>query len=204
MGQQHSQAAAGLRPADRGNEQFPVDTKVFTKVQLYTDVIPGDLLRIVVTNDQQTSECAPHREYNHADTGVSIDDVTSFTMRCGRMEPSQQEVDTFVGGMSLELDIPQVMAWQRGVYNPSAARRRLYKAVDPDDSTRMIGLLIEQDAQGRLVALTWYKTRDTGTVFRVAPEALPFVLVMGQGNLPSVDPNDIGGWTWYYTTSGST
>lgn len=184
-----------------GQEQFPVDTRVLTKVQLDTNGPGGDLLRIVVTNDQETSELRAHEEYNYGNTGASIEDVTSFTMRCASLEGAQQAVDAFVGSFSLHLETAQTATWFCGIYSPSAARKRLYKAVDPDDSTRMIGVLIEQDAQGKLVQLTWYKTTDTGTLFRAAPGVLDFDLVKDENNTPSLDPNNIGGWTWYYATS---
>ena len=188
----------------RKREQFPVDTKIFTKAQLQASGSNGDLLRFVITNDEQTNQCAPYREYAYGDTGVSIEDVASFTMRCNRMEAAQEAVDAFVGSIPLALDMPQLATWHCGVYSPSAARKRLYKATDPDDSTKMIGLLIEQNASGRFLQLTWYKTRETGTIFGASPGELEFQPVTDGSNAPSVDPNDIGGWTWYYTTSSVT
>lgn len=194
------------KPNTRGNgpdEQFPVDIKVLTKVQLTSDCLNGDILRIIVTNDQTAGNYTPFREYNFGNTGLSIDGVDAFVMRCDSLETSTEAIQAFVGPMSLELDISQHAAWVRGVYAPTAERKRLYKAQDPDDSTKMIGLLIEQDLRGNFVQLTWYKTRDTGTVFHSAPEHLPFALVRDENGVASHDPNDIGGWTWYYTTSGS-
>jgi hypothetical protein len=185
----------------RGGEQFPVDTKGITKVRFEIHETGGDLARGVVTNDQETSQCAARREYYFGDAGASIEGVVSFTLRSGVMPGTQEAIDGFVGAMTRELDVAQPCGWCRGVYTASAARSRLYKAVDPDDSTRMIGLLIEQDLEGKLVQLTWYKTTGVGPVFSSAPEALDFDLVTDEGSAPSLDPNHIGGWTWYHSVA---
>ncbi|WP_437827839.1 hypothetical protein [Sorangium sp. So ce1153] len=186
---------------DPGHEQFPVDTRVITKIRLATDGAGGDLVRIVVMNDQTTPQRSPFREYHHGNTGISIDSITSLTMQADRTEGTQQAIDSFVGAMPLHLDLSQSASWCCGVYSPSESRKRLYKATDPDDSTKMIGLLVEQDAQGKLAKITWYKTQAAKALFSSTPGELSFELVKDENGLPSLDPNDIGGWTWYYTTS---
>lgn len=183
------------------NEQFPVDTDVLRKVHLDTNGTLGDLVRIVVMNGESTTVCAPYHEYHHGNTAASIENVSSFTLRSSTAACSQQEINSFVGTLPLHLDIPQSAAWERGVYTPSAARARLYRATDPDDNTKSIGVLLEQDSQGSLVQITWYKTTDAGSLFRSTPTTLEFTLVTDENSAPSLDPADIGGWTWYYTTS---
>lgn len=182
-------------------EQFPVNTHVLMKVHFDTNIPAGDLVRIVVMNDQETSQCSPYHEYHYGNTGISIESITAFTMRCSPLEVTQQAVDSFAGSMSLHLDIAQTASWLRGVYVPLGARKRLYKAADPDDQTKMIGVLIEQDAQGRLAKLTWYKTQEARALFASTPTTLEFEIVRDDAGAPSLDPNDIAGWTWYYTTS---
>lgn len=189
----------GAKPKE--DEQFPVDTDVLRKIHFDTNSSLGDLARVVVMNAQSTTACAPYHEYHHGNTSVSIQDVSAFTLRSSTVACSQGEIDSFVGAMPLHLNIPQDASWQRGVYAPSASQARLYGATDPDDSTKRVGVLLEQDTQGRLVQITWYKTTDTGPLFRATPTTLEFTLVTGEDRAPSLDPADIGGWTWYYTTS---
>jgi hypothetical protein len=182
------------------NEQFPVDTKI-TTVRLEANVGNEDLLRAVVMNDQATSSCSARQEYHYGNANILIDDVTSFTMHCSSIAGTQEAVDAFVGSRPLSLSTSQSATWSRSVYSPSGARKRLYKAVDPDDNTKWIGLLIEQDTDGTILHLTWYKTADTRVIFRSAPPTLTFELVTDQNGAPSLDPNDIGGWAWYHATT---
>lgn len=185
----------------RAKEQFPVDTDVLTNVRIYVDDILGDFLRIVVMNNLSTSQCNAYTEYYHGNSTLSIESVDAFTLRAGSMAGTQQHIDEFVGSMALHRTIPQPCTWCRGIYIPTGARKRLYQATDPDDSTRSIGLLIEQDSAGEITQISWYKTTDASAVFRQAPGALDFTLVRDRSGAPSLDPNDIGGWAWYYTTS---
>ncbi|CAN95855.1 hypothetical protein sce5692 [Sorangium cellulosum So ce56] len=184
-----------------GNEQFPVDTRVVTRIRLFVDRAGVDLARIVLMNDQATPQHSPYREYHHGNAGVLIDGVTSLSMHADAIACSQQAIEGFVGTMPMHLDLLQSAKWRRGVCTSSAAHKRLFKAIDPDDSTKMIGLLIEQDQQGRLERVTWYKTRDARTLFHATPEKLTFEMVKDENGAPSLDPSDIGGWTWFYTTS---
>ena len=193
---------AGRPTAERArDEQFPVDTKVLTKVRFENNVINGDILRIVIMNDQDTHQRSAYHEYYYGNLGVSLENIASFTMRSGKLEGTPQAVDGFVGEMGLHLDISQNAIWDRGVYSPSGAVKRLYKAIDPDDRTKMIGVLLEQDERGSLTKITWYKTQDAKDLFHSTPDTLEFELVKNERGAPSLDPNDIAGWTWYYTTS---
>jgi hypothetical protein len=183
------------------NEQFPVDTHEIRTVRFYIDKKGIDLVRIVVMNNKETSQHKAYHEYLYGDKDLSVEDVTSFTMLSGTMAGTQEVIESFVGSMFMHLDILQAASFGRGIYKPFGARKRLYKATDPDDSTKMIGVLIEQDAQGKVGQITWYKTRDANALFQATPPALAFELVKDGNGAPSLDPNDIGGWTWYYSTS---
>ncbi|MDI1480544.1 hypothetical protein [Polyangium sp. y55x31] len=182
-------------------EQFPVDVKIVRGVRFETNDGRGDLLRIVVMNDRTVAQYAPYREYHGGNAAIFVDDVSSFTLRSSPIEETQQAVEGVLGAMSAPLEIPQVVSFCRGIHTPSGARCRLYKAVDPDDDTKMMGVLIEQDARGRLEQVTWYKTWSAGAAFAAIPDALEFVLVKDESGAPSLHPNDIGGWAWHYSTS---
>ncbi|MDC3956334.1 hypothetical protein [Polyangium jinanense] len=182
-------------------EQFPVDVKIVRGVRFETNDGRGDLLRIVVMNDRATAQYASYREYHGGNIAIFVDDVSSFTLRSSRIEETEQAIDGMLGVMSTPLEIPQVVSFCRGIYTPSGARSRLYKAVDPDDSTKMMGVLIEQDARGILERVTWYKTWSAGAAFAVIPDVLEFVLVKDERGAPSLDPNDIGGCAWHYSTT---
>jgi hypothetical protein len=183
-----------------GHEQFPVDTLV-RKVWLDTHGPGGDLIRIVVMSNHATPRYSAYREYHYGHTDVSVEDITSFTLRSGTIAGTEQAIDDFVGSMPMPLDIPQVVSFCRGIHSPSGARKRLYKAIDPDDNTKMIGVLIEQDSQGMLAQVTWYKTSEASALFHSTPDSLDFDLVKDENGAPSLDPNDIGGWTWHYSTN---
>lgn len=186
---------------ERGYEQFPGNTHVISKIRFVTNDPGGDVLKILVMNNMSTTNCSAHHEYIHGAMNVSVESLSSFTMSTDTLEATQQAIDGFVGEMPLQITVPQSATWIRSVYEPSGARKRLFKAVDPDDSTRMIGVLLEQDAAGRLSNITWYKTKDTGVIFSTTPSTLAFELVKDEDSQPSCDPNDIGGWTWYYTSA---
>jgi hypothetical protein len=135
-------------------EQFPVDVKTVRGVRFETNDGRGDLLRIVVMNDRAIAQYGTYREYHGGNAAIFVDDVAAFTLRSSRIEETEQAVEGMLGAMSTPLEIPQVVRFCRGIHTPSGARCRLYKAVDPDDDTKMMGVLIEQDARGRLERIT--------------------------------------------------
>jgi len=182
-----------------GKEQFPVDIKVTKGIRFETDL--GDLMRIVVMSDCTTQLCLPYREYHYGNATISVEQVRALLMRSTKLEASGQAIEEFSNGMSVPLNIPQVVGFRRGIHKPMSASSRLFKAVDPDDSTKMIGLLIEQDAQGNLAQVTWYKTWEADAAFRSTPEQLAFEIVQDDQGAPSIDPNDIGGWAWHFSTN---
>ena len=183
-----------------GHEQLPGNTYV-TKVYFDSNASSGDIVRIVAMSDHTTTNCTAYHEYHHGNTSVEIDKVTAFTMRSGTLASTQTAINGFVGAMPLHLETAQAPSWSRGVRTPTGAHNRLFKAVDPDDSTKMIGVLIEQNTAGQLTKISWYKTQEASAIFATTPTALEFEVVKdGSGN-PSLDPSDIAGWTWYYTSS---
>lgn len=177
-------------------EQLPVDGSV-DKYRFDAGPL-GDFARIVTMSNNSTTQRASMTEYHHNDTAISIEDVTSFILRGGTIATSDTAIASFVGSMPQQFTRAQSPNWTLGVRTPTAARNRLYKGVDPDDSNKMIGVLLEQDTSGYLTQITWYKTVNTGPVFGSLPTSISFSLVTDAYGAPSTDPNDIGGWTWYY------
>lgn len=186
---------------ERGsNEQLPGNTYV-TKVYFDSNTSVGDIVRIVAMSDHTTTNCTAFHEYHHGNTSVAIDRIASFTLRSGTLASTQTAIDGFVGSMPLHIQTVQAPNWSRGIRTPSGAHNRLFKAVDPDDSTKMIAVLIEQNTAGQLTKISWYKTRDASAIFATTPTALGFEMVKDGTGAASLDPNDIAGWTWYYTAS---
>jgi hypothetical protein len=182
----------------KGPEQFPVDVKVLLGISIENETFT--VLRIAVMSSLMTVKYSPYREYHAFNERVSINDVNGFVLRTEILDPTESAINAFLANMSAPHDIPQVVDFQRGVYNATALRKRLYQAVDPDDTTRSIGCLIEQDERGGLVQVTWYKTTNTQSVFQTIPKSLSFTVVKNESGESSLDPNDIGGWTWYHST----
>lgn len=184
---------------NRQREQFPVDVKIIRGVWFETEL--GDILRIVVMSDNVTARHSSYREYHYGTRAVSVDSVSHIVMRSRSIEHTAQAIETFAQGMSDAIDIPQVVSFVVGIQSPMGAKCRLYKATDPDDTTKMVGLLIEQDSQGNLQRVTWYKAWNATSAFRETPTNLAFELVRDESGAPSLDPNKIGGWTWYFSTT---
>jgi hypothetical protein len=182
------------------NEQFPVNTYV-TKVYFDSNSSAGDILRIVAMSNHTTTNCTAYHEYHHGNTSIAIDSLDSFTLRSGTLASSQGAINSFVSSMPLHIETAQAPSWTGGVRTPTGAHNRLFKAADPDDNTKMIGVLIEQNTAGELTRLTWYKTQEASAIFATTPTSLEFHMVRDYLGAASVDPNDIAGWTWYYTTT---
>ena len=185
----------------KGWEQFPVDIKVIRAVRFDTNTYRGDVLRVVVMNDLTADQYSAYHEYHFGNTEISIEDISSFTLRSCTIADTREAIAEFIGSMSTPLDIPQVVSFSCGIQSPIGDRKRLYKAMDPDDNQKMLGLLIEQDSQGVLTQVTWYKTWEASAAFCSTPETLEFEVVKDENGVPSIDPNDISGWTWYYSTT---
>ena len=182
-----------------GHEQFPVDIKVVKGIRFETDF--GDIMRIVVMSDCATQQCSAYREYHYGNAAISVNNVRTMIMRFDKLEASDQVIGAFSAGMSTPLDIPQVVSFHRGTVAPATPCSRLFKAIDPDDETKRLGLMIEQDVQGNLARVTWYKTWEANGAFRKTPEQLAFEWVLDDRCVPSVDANVIGGWAWHLSTS---
>lgn len=181
------------------NEQFPVDVKVLLGVSIENEA--AIILRIAVMGELMTTKYSSFSEYHAFNERVTLANVDRFTLKTEILDPAESAIDAFLAPMAAPANIPQVVRFERGVYTPTAAAKRLYQAVDPDDNSRLIGCLFEQDSQGRLVQLTWYKTTNGNAIFQTIPKALNFTVVKKENGEDSLDPNDIGGWTWYHSTN---
>lgn len=181
-------------------EQIPVSTNKSTQVW-FEDHDHNTFLRIIVTNDRPVSGFSLDTEYWYTSTDISITGVSSITFRSQSGLYSEAALLAYVSGFSKSFETRQnigTAGWTEGTYSPTATKKRLYKAVDPDNSSHQIGLLIEQNSTNALTAITWYKqTNTSGTVFGTRPTSLVFSLVTYE-NVASTDPSHIASGTWYY------
>lgn len=183
------------------DEQFPVDVKVLLGVSIENETT--NILRIVVMGELLTTKYSPYREYHAFNDRVGLANIDRFTLRTDILDPTESAIDAFLAPMAAPADIPQVVTFERGVYTPISTQKRLYQAIDPDDTSRLIGCLIEQNEMGQLVQVTWYKTTNASAIFQTIPKSLAFTVVKKESGEDSLDPNDIGGWTWYHSTNNA-
>lgn len=193
------QSTSSSKDLKRQREQFPVDVKIIRGVWFETEL--GNILRIVVMSDNAAAQYSPYREYHFGTNAISVESVSRIVLCSRSLEHSEQALDSFAQGMSESIDLPQVVRFAPGIQSPIGAKCRLYKATDPDDPTKMMGLLLEQDQHGNLVRVTWYKAWPATAAFQVTPASLSFGLVTDENGAPSLDPNKIGGWVWYFSTT---
>jgi hypothetical protein len=199
-------SSGAAQPARESVElQVPVDAHVSVIEFVSVD---GSLIRLVATNDVDPagSTYASHTEY-WSMAPISVERNGPLAMEASQKELTAEEITDFLlpsTGWGPVVSVAQVIGtsgWKKGTYVPTGAQKRLFKAVDPDDSNAYIGLLIEQDANDNLTRVTWYKTAVTGTIFATTPSSLTFDQVQDRHGAPSVDPRDIdASATWYYAS----
>lgn len=180
-------------------QQVPVDTGKVTEI--YLDALSAVFIKVVVTNDQTVGGFLSNTEYWYASSAVSVTDAPLITLGSQAGAYDAAQIQQFLGATPLAFTWTQVVgtgAWTKSIYKPTAAQARLFKATDPDDPTRRIGLLIEQDSTNKLKGITWYKQVNTGKAFNVTPTSLSLAPVFDSSGNPSTDPNFITPSTWYY------
>ncbi|UQA60538.1 hypothetical protein [Polyangium aurulentum] len=185
--------------------QVPIDAGI-SMIEFIS--LDGSLIRLVTTNDVDPSGSlyASHTEY-WSMAPMSVERNGPLAMEASQKELTAEEITDFLlpsTGWGPVVSISQVIGtsgWTQGTYVPTGAQKRLFKAVDPDDSNAYIGMLIEQDANDNLTRVTWYKTALTGTIFATTPSAMTFEQVQDSHGDPSVDPRDIdASATWYHAS----
>ena len=189
--------------------QIPVDTSKVTGIQFMYDGLP--FLQVLATGDavERGSKFARRTEYWAATSAVPVSNLTSLEMVATEVRETDRAMTGFLypdAHFGAALTAPQVVSpadWTKGEYAPGSMNAKLFKAPDPDDPSRSIGLLIEQNARGKLVATTWYKAaNDTGRIFDHTPHALTFSAVVDDHGRPTSDPRYIDGYaTWYHYTA---
>jgi hypothetical protein len=181
-------------------EQVPVSTNKTTQVWIM-DQDFTTFLRIIVTNNRLVPGFDLDTEYWYTSTDVSISGVSSVTFGSRSAQFSEADLLGYIGGYAQSFATRQTIGttgWTEGAYSPTATQKRLFKAVDPDDATKWIALLIEQDSTNALAGITWYKqTNTSGTLFATTPTSLAFSLVTHEGS-PSTSPSSIASGVWYY------
>jgi hypothetical protein len=182
-------------------EQVPVSTTKTTEIWI-EDQEFDTFIRLIATNDRTVTGFDTDTEYWYTSTDVAIGGVSSLTLHSSSSTYSSNDLNTFIGGFDAAFRVEQDIGtggWTEGTYTPTASQKRLYKAVDPDNSSYWIAILIEQSSNA-LVGITWYKQSNTGTIFASSPGSLAFTLVTYEGN-PSTNPAHIAAGTWYYVHS---
>ncbi|APR82707.1 Hypothetical protein A7982_08056 [Minicystis rosea] len=191
--------------AEVGQHQFPVDAYV-GKVEILHGSTP--FIHVILGNNALPlgSSYDSRSEYWVGSHSTSVETMTSLTMTYTTMtSPS----DTLIGdyltseaSFGAAIATPQFVStvdWSRLGYISRASKRRLFQAVDPDDPSHHIGLLIEQTNHNELSGIVWFKTSNTSQAFATTPSSLSFTYVTDALGNPSLDPNDIEpGITWYH------
>lgn len=195
----HSQ---GRTPSKRIHaRQIPVDTQKVTEI--WIDLASSVFIKVVAMNDLTVGSFVSNKEYWYAAaTSLAAEEELTFSSQSGVYNSTQ--INQFIGELGQAFQWTQAIGtqgWTQGTYQPSATYSRLYKAIDPDESEKQIGLLIEQNSSLALVKITWYKQENTGKIFDTTPTELGFTLVRDAQNDPSTDPADIAIGDWYYTSS---
>ena len=188
--------------AEAYGRQVPVDAQHVTEI--WIDLPTSVFIKVVAMNDVTVGSFQSGMEYWYASaTSLGEEDELDFGSQSGSYTSTQ--INQFIGELDPVFEWTQeigTQGWTQGTYSPVADQSRLYRATDPDDSQKLIGLLIEQDTSDNLRGITWYKQENTGTIFDTTPGSLTFSLVTDQYNQPSTDPADIDNGTWYYAYSG--
>jgi hypothetical protein len=188
-------ASNGQRPTYEPGRQTP-PMLGFTLTQS-----GGLIIRVISMGDEDAGRYQPDTEYwydNRQPLGGG--DLTfSHIVTKGFVE---SQYDDFVAGAQRSLECRRRVradAWTKRPYTPDPGYR-MFKTRDPDaPEAGWMALLLEQDAQGRLTHVTWYKQvqPENGQAWSVALTA-PFTLVA----VPGADPTIIAPAPWYrYTQS---
>ncbi|MBX3200741.1 MAG: hypothetical protein KF894_21570 [Labilithrix sp.] len=189
-------------------KQVPVDANKPTGIMFVYDGQP--FIRVLATGDGLTpkSTFTPRTEYWVGSSAIRLSQVKSLEMVSSALRSEDAALSDFLHpskSFGAPLTAPQVVSksdWTEGAYEPTARLARLFKAADPDDPRHAIGLLVEQDTEGTLVATTWYKSVNTSRIFEQTPERLTFTQVTDARGRPSNDPRHIDAEaTWFHFTA---
>lgn len=188
-------------PPRKQHRQLPVDTGVVTEI--WFTASSTQFIRVVAMNDVNEGAFEDDTEYWYTSGNLALSGISTLTMASQADTFDEEDIEDFIGQFSLAFEHEQSIGtggWTEGTRSPTGAQARLYKATDPDNVNRQIGLLIEMNSNDDLTAITWYKRENTGTIFASTPSTLSFTLVTDGMDNPSVDPTDIANETWYYVT----
>jgi hypothetical protein len=189
-----------------GTTQTPPDVKI-----LFSRGV--DAIRLVSLGPQSRGRYAADREYwlHLSDADLDVDEMT-FTGAPLDAGYTEADINAVLGDRAASFSHQRVIptsGWiQKPRVTPDTRAGYLFSAPDPDDATKRIGVLIEQDKESKAVVATgWYKSW-------VRPDSLiwgrrePFKFTMTRvknGATPTTDPRFITGnpdQVWYHTIMG--
>jgi hypothetical protein len=187
-------------------EQVPPGSFAATEITISNNNV--GFVRLIGTGDDPNlgGSYAANTEYWYAKS-TSVVGMTSVAMTVATSAFTASQVDRFFNGYTFAFTEAQVVTpsmWTSGQYTPpTGTTARLFKATDPDDTSKQIGLVIAQDASNNLKATAWYKTSQPsgGWVWQPAnmPASLSWTLVTDGGGNATLDPSYIqSGQSWYW------
>ncbi|MFO0589000.1 MAG: hypothetical protein U0441_15730 [Polyangiaceae bacterium] len=171
-------------------------------------------IKIVSTGDTVGGRAlyASNMEYYHTKhAGWSFGDLANITV--AELDEGDADIDAWVDRTAYDMSFrfarpnPQ---WNRGT-RTSTRTSYLYSAVDPDDASKKIGILIEETAGG-LIAVAFYKqdqARADGQLWGThSGIPIPWTLTRVQDGTgrPTVDPawlDGRGSWSGCWTLMGA-
>lgn len=202
-------------PKDRSADPTTVQVPIDSKLRLVDARSQEVLIHVAITGALPSGKYQPRTEYWSIFRNLPEGHFEMSLFATGFKNPSgtsgcESEIDEFLGSGSV-LATPQEAppsAWVQGVYKPKAPKRVLLWADDPDAQQNLvtmfpprIGVVLERNDVGDLVAITWYKTYrpQNGLIFGRIPSQMSFQVALDKRDAPTTDPAHIDPTaTWYF------
>lgn len=192
----------------------PIDAESSVLLRFHSAPDPASLAPIVMVATGTNQNVQPQYSVNAEYWSVLAGALSQYAQLFMTLD-SQPYTASQLGGVfndyTARLEVGEkalALQWIKGVVAvPTDSLCTLFKARDPDDPERWIGLLLEQGPDFRLRHVSWYKTWDPpgGNVWSAAAAPLGKVLswsavLDSQGN-PSILPSSIDPEaSWYSFT----
>jgi len=203
--------------------QVPVDIRpnAITFIRIYDGRNP-DFIRAVCTNVTEISALSMSggQEYWYSKSITDVSSLSEVTLdiqtnQYGSSSAAQEAIQNFISGFTQSFDVAQAISssgWSSSGYTiPSGSRTRLFKATDPDDSSKKLGMLIVQNSTPLLTDIVWYNTSQpsNGYLYQASSGAPSQTWdgVNDSSNNPSTSTSDIDSsysGSWYHADKSST